>query len=259
MPERRKVLLEKLVREYMPKTPGAGLDQVVRDEASSQQIDPIVSKGEGCTILCYGPPGTGKTLTAESIAEKLHAPLWSLSVSELGTTADNLESHLVKVLDVATTWSAVLLLDEADVYLEKRSSFDLTRTAMTGIFLRNLEYYRGVLFLTTNRIVTFDEAFRSRINMILYYEINRDDRRKIWSTILSRINMENIADDQLDRFSEHELNGRDIRNVVHRATILSKNDSGGRVTLDGIQQSLDELVESLKVYSEKRASQSLEE
>jgi len=71
--------------------------------------------------------------------------------------------------------------------------------------------------------------------------------------------MKNITDDHLDQFSEHEFNGRDIQNVVHKAMILSKNSSGGRSTLDGIQQSLDELVESLEVYLEKRASQSLEE
>ncbi|KAL2631836.1 hypothetical protein R1flu_016522 [Riccia fluitans] len=48
------------------------------------RIDPIANKGDGCVIICYGPSRTGKTLTAESLAEKLEAPLWSLSVSELG-------------------------------------------------------------------------------------------------------------------------------------------------------------------------------
>jgi hypothetical protein len=240
MPLQKKELVYKLVREYIPK------QNTGTTEAGSEQVDPIVSKGEGCIVLCYGGPGTGKTLTAESISEKLHAPLWSLSVSELGTTPQALESYLVNVLDVASTWGAILLLDEADVYLEKRSSFDLTRTAMTGIFLRTLEYYSGVLFLTTNRVVTFDEAFRSRISMILYYEINRDDRWKIWEVILDRVNMKDVSEDDLAEYSEKELNGREIRNVVHRAMILAKGN-GDRLTASYIRKSLDDVVESLEV------------
>jgi len=50
---------------------------------------------------------------------------------------------LARVLDVAFRWKAVLLLDEADIYLEKRTTVDLNRNAMTGIFLRQLEYYQG--------------------------------------------------------------------------------------------------------------------
>lgn len=48
-------------------------------------------------------------------------------------------------------WGAVLLLDEADVYLERRSINDLMRNSLVSIFLRLLEYFQGILFLTTNR------------------------------------------------------------------------------------------------------------
>ena len=48
-------------------------------------------------------------------------------------------------------WEAVLLLDEADVFLEARSTHDLERNKLVSIFLRVLEYYEGILFLTTNR------------------------------------------------------------------------------------------------------------
>lgn len=37
------------------------------------------------------------------------------------------------------------------------------------VFLRVLEYYNGILFLTTNRVGTIDEAFKSRIHVSLYY------------------------------------------------------------------------------------------
>lgn len=68
-------------------------------------------------IHSHGPPGTGKTLTAEGIAELLKRPLYMVSVGELGTNPHQLETELNKILDVAHSWGAVLLLDEADVFL----------------------------------------------------------------------------------------------------------------------------------------------
>merc|ERR1711998_805045 len=80
-----------------------------------------------------------------------------------------LEKSLREILEVASAWNAVVLLDEADIFLEKRSENDVARNAMVGIFLRLLEYHQGVLFLTTNRVKSFDSAFHSRISVALKY------------------------------------------------------------------------------------------
>jgi DNA polymerase III delta prime subunit len=185
-------------------------------------IDPISNKGEGCIFLCYGPPGTGKTLTAESVAEKLHRPLWSISAPELTLKVEKMEENFTKILDIASSWRAVLLLDEADVYLEKRTSTgNPKRNAMTGVFLRLLEYYKGVLFLTTNLVTTFDDAFCSRISMFVrYHRLTRFDRAKVWETLLSRVGLMDI---NLDMFAAHELNGREIRNSIRIAHTWATN------------------------------------
>lgn len=212
-----KGLVHNLVSEYIS-TPEAGLEPVER-------VDPISNKGAGCVFLCYGPPGTGKTLTAESIAETLNRPLWALSVSELGTTPSELEKTLFKVLDIAAAWRAVLLLDEADVYLEKRiSGADLTRNAMTGVFLRMLEYYDGVLFLTTNRIGTFDEAFRSRISVFLRYpSLSTEKKEQIWKTLLDKTPAGGVPSDKLSELAALEINGREIRNAIHTAQTWARS------------------------------------
>ncbi len=88
-----------------------------------------------------GPPGTGKTLTAEGISELLKCPLYMVSAGELGTDSRYLETELQKILDICHTWGAILLLDEADVFLEKRSMHDIHRNALVGVFLRQLEYF----------------------------------------------------------------------------------------------------------------------
>lgn len=63
---------------------------------------------------------------------------------------------------------AVVLLDEADVFLEERDMKDLNRNALVSVFLRALEYYNGIVILTSNRVGTFDEAFKSRIQLALH-------------------------------------------------------------------------------------------
>src|SRR3989442_9703363 len=54
-----------------------------------------------------------------------------------------LETQLIKIQAISYKWNAVLLLDEADIYLEARNTSDLNRNAMTGVFLRQLEYHQG--------------------------------------------------------------------------------------------------------------------
>ena len=131
--------------------------------SAAKNIDDVISgKGKGLVAVLHGPPGTGKTLTAEGIAELLKCPLYMVSAGELGTDPRVLERSLTDILDIAHAWGAVLLLDEADVFLEKRSIHDIHRNALVSIFLRLLEYFQGILFLTTNRVETFDDAFQSR-------------------------------------------------------------------------------------------------
>ncbi|KAI4088934.1 MAG: hypothetical protein L6R37_008126 [Teloschistes peruensis] len=77
-----------------------------------------------------GPPGFGKTLTAESVAEIIHAPLYMMSAGDLGLSSSDVESALSTVMELCTKWNAILLIDEADVFLEQRSSQDLERNKL---------------------------------------------------------------------------------------------------------------------------------
>lgn len=114
---------------------------------SSDSFTDIVSgKGEGSVFLLYGPPGVGKTLTAEAISEMLQRPLYSVSLGQLGTTPAELETKLGEILDLCGKWDALILLDEADIFLEKRSNnSSLERNAMVSVMLRLVEYFKGVL------------------------------------------------------------------------------------------------------------------
>jgi len=197
--------------------------------------DIISGKGGGCIFLLHGSPGVGKTLTAEAIAELLHRPLYSVSVGELGTNTDELEKKLREILELASTWNAVILIDEADIFLERRSENDIVRNAMVGIFLRLLEYHQGVLFLTTNRVRCFDEAFHSRISVALKYEdLDREAREKIWTNLLSAAKISGLNAKGL---SEFNINGRQIRTTIRLAQSLA-NSEGVTVTSDHVMATI---------------------
>lgn len=179
--------------------------------------DVIQGKGRGLVAVLHGPPGTGKTLTAEGIAELLQRPLYTVSAGELGMNPRELELELTKILDVAHAWGAVLLLDEADVFLEKRTVHDIHRNSLVSIFLRLLEYFQGILFLTTNRVETFDDAFQSRIHVALRYgELAARAKRGVWKMFLDKVRVmdgvltEGFSDVDLDVLARRALNGRQV-------------------------------------------------
>lgn len=185
---------------------------------AAQNIEDVIQgKGKGLVAVLHGPPGTGKTLTAEGIAELLKRPLYMVSAGELGTNPQTLEAELNKLLDLSHSWGAVLLLDEADVFLEKRTIHDIHRNALVSIFLRLLEYFQGILFLTTNRVETFDDAFQSRIHVALRYgELNAKAKKTVWRMFLDRVKAKEglgvveFSEEDMDALARNNLNGRQV-------------------------------------------------
>ncbi|EEH11708.1 conserved hypothetical protein [Histoplasma capsulatum G186AR] len=199
---------------------------------AAENIDDVIQgKGKGLVAVLHGPPGTGKTLTAEGIAELLKRPLYMVSAGELGTDSRTLEGELNKILDIAHSWGAVLLLDEADVFLEKRTIHDIHRNALVSIFLRLLEYFQGILFLTTNRVETFDDAFQSRIHVALRYgDLTQKAKRTVWKMFLDKVRVKEgvevvpFTEADYDSLSRRNLNGRQIKNSVRTAQALALNE-----------------------------------
>jgi SpoVK/Ycf46/Vps4 family AAA+-type ATPase len=110
-----------------------------------------------------------------------------ISAGELNIEAEKLEKQLSAIFQITNQWDAILLLDEADVFLKRRLSQNLHRNGLVSVFLRKLEYCTGILFLTTNRVSEFDEAILSRIHLLLKYEnLNKDARKNIWTSFLKK-------------------------------------------------------------------------
>lgn len=166
-----------------------------------------------------------KRLIYLPVAETMRVPLYMMSAGDLGLNSHEVESSLSNVLEMASKWNAVLLLDEADVFLEQRSSHDLERNKLVSIFLRILEYYEGILFLTTNRVDNIDAAFQSRIHISMQYdELSASSRRHVWVNFLntsSKDKRHSFSDEELDKLAGYNMNGREIKNVLKTAQLLA--------------------------------------
>ena len=99
---------------------------------------------------------------------------------------------------------------------------------MVSIFLRLLERYSGVLFLTTNRATTIDDAFKSRISACIEYKVlDTESKRKVWVNLLRVAEITLIEtgdltqDEALDVLSELNLNGREIKTAIRNAQCMA--------------------------------------
>ncbi|KAI0598477.1 P-loop containing nucleoside triphosphate hydrolase protein [Biscogniauxia sp. FL1348] len=199
--------------------------------------DFVKNKGQGRIFLLHGSPGVGKTCTAECVAELTRRPLISLTSGDLSTKSYDVEKNLEYFLQLGERFGAMVLLDEADVYLEARRARDIARNGLVSIFLRALEYYRGVLFLTTNRVQTFDAAFASRIHVALHYRpLTRPDRDRIWHASFDRLERDSagaavaspaarLYARQSPELQALRWNGREIRNALQTAVALAESDA----------------------------------
>lgn len=220
--EEKKELIKALVSVHIGKKSSVGINDPIR-------VDFMTGKGEGLLILLHGGPGTGKTLTAESVAEIAERPLYRVTCGDIGIDPESVEKYLASVGFIGNTWGCVVLLDEADVFLEERTKLDLERNALVSVFLRALEYYDGILILTSNRIGTFDEAFKSRIQLALHYPpLDEKGRLEVWGNFIAMLKEDgdDVNYDEINkklRFLAHyEVNGRQIRNTINTARQLAR-------------------------------------
>ncbi|KAK7994755.1 hypothetical protein PG990_013528 [Apiospora arundinis] len=199
--------------------------------------------------------GKETNTTTEGVAELFEKPLFHITcvlavvtdlfLGDLGTTARDVEQELERNFALASRWGCILLLDEADVFLSARERKDFERNGLVAVFLRVLEYYTGILFLTTNRIGDFDEAFASRIHMSLYYpELDEVKTKKVFKLNLELIqerlkqqersvsydmsSIQNFAEQHYREHVYNRWNGRQIRNACQTALALAEYDSHGR-------------------------------
>jgi SpoVK/Ycf46/Vps4 family AAA+-type ATPase len=138
---------------------------------------------------------------------------------QLGTTAASVGTTLSGILRRAVRWDAILLLDEADVYIRRRDN-DLEHNAIVAEFLRTLEYFNGLLFMTTNRIDDVDDAILSRCIATIHYETPpKPDAARLWKLLAKQFGAD-LSDDLVEVLTTEypKASGRDIKELLKLTT-----------------------------------------
>lgn len=208
------------------------------DQSHNTFQDVVEGKGASMNVLSGGPAGTGKTLSAEVFAEFKERPLYNVQCSQLGLNPAEIEKNLSVILQRANRWNAVLLLDEADVYIRARGD-NLTHNAIVGVFLRMLEYASCILFMTTNLPDNVDDAIASRCVVALHYNLpDAEQQAQIWKN-LARLNKLKLADKDIAAFVERHprVSGRDVKNLLKLASFIAQAD-GKPIDLAALEYAL---------------------
>ncbi|MBW8468228.1 MAG: ATP-binding protein [Thiobacillus sp.] len=134
-------------------------------------ITALKARGHGC--LCFhGAPGTGKTALAEHIAQQLERPLMIRRASDLVSKfVGETEQQMAAMFREAQAEKAVLLLDEADSFLQDRRGAQRTyEVTEVNEMLQGMERYDGIFICTTNLMDSIDQAALRRFTFKIHFK-----------------------------------------------------------------------------------------
>jgi len=160
---------------------------------------------------------------------------------------------------------------QADVFMEQRSLHDLERNAMVAVLsvvrhfprfvklivlcvsLRHVEYYRGILFLTTNRVRAFDEAFLSRIHVALHFhDLPFQSKIEVWTAFIKKVGASDvITQEQIRILAQRDVNGRQIKNAAKTAQSLALG-KGEQLAFEHFVATLDAMEGFTKEFQKLR-------
>ena len=134
-------------------------------------ITALKARGHGC--LCFhGAPGTGKTALAEHLAQQLERPLMIRRASDLVSKfVGETEQQMAAMFREAEAEKAVLLLDEADSFLQDRRGAQRTyEVTEVNEMLQGMERFAGIFICTTNLMDSIDQAALRRFTFKIRFK-----------------------------------------------------------------------------------------
>ena len=183
----------------------------------------------GVTILFTGPSGTGKTITAEAIAKELNKKLYIVNYPQVVSKwFGELEKNMAEVFKKAKEDDGVLLFDEADALLSKRTtdstSVSSSLNRAVNIALQETEKFNGIIIFTTNLSTNLDRAFERRINLKIKFDLpDENAREKIWrmhipenAPVSKDVSFKQLA-------KKYSFSGGNIKNAVLTAAGIAAN------------------------------------
>lgn len=183
--------------------------------------------GRGLCALFYGPPGTGKTMAVQVIARELGLDVYRVDLSRMVSKyIGETEKHISKLFARAKHMNVILFFDEADAFFSRRMEVkdanDRNANSEVAHLLQKLEEYDGVTILATNLKENMDEAFKRRIQFMVYFRLPSPRiRRQLWHSLFPP-QAPREKDLALDFFAEHfDLSGSQIKEILLSAAYIA--------------------------------------
>ncbi|HYG60194.1 MAG TPA: ATP-binding protein [Symbiobacteriaceae bacterium] len=149
-------------------------------------------QGRGVRALFSGPSGTGKTMAAKILAASLGMDIYRVDLAAVvNKYIGETEKNLHQVLSRAEELDVILLLDEGDALMARRtdvrSANDRYANLETNYLLQRLEHYQGIVIITTNAGDLIDQGFRRRLDVVVtFVPPGAPERLLIWKLHLPK-------------------------------------------------------------------------
>lgn len=198
----------------------------------------------GVRALFNGPSGTGKTLAARKLARVVGMDLYRVDLAAIvNKYIGETEKNLHQVLSRAEELDVILLIDEGDALLGKRTEVsnanDRYANLETNYLLQRLEDHQGIVLVTTNAGDHIDSAFQRRMDVVLNFTPPKSQARaRIWRLHLGETPQ--ISDAELDALATRvDFTGGQIRNASVLATLYALQETNGVLLLDHVQRAIE--------------------
>jgi ATPase family associated with various cellular activities (AAA) len=185
----------------------------------------------GVRALLQGPSGTGKTLAARLLGSALRMDVYRVDLAAVvNKYIGETEKNLARLFALAEELDVILLLDEGDALLARRtsvaSSNDRYANLETNYLLQRIEEYQGILVVTTNAGDLIDGAFQRRLDVVVTFRA--PDPAERWAIWQLHLPAAHAVDPALlgEVAARCHLGGGQIRNAVLHASVLALADGG---------------------------------
>ena len=214
----------------------------------------VIEPHPSSALNFYGPSGVGKSMAAEAVADMIGKKLLRVTYSDIESKYQGEGSKNVDaVFKAAEKGNAVLFVDEADSLLSKRlsevsSGADQSVNALRSQLLMNLDMFEGIVIFATNLVVSYDNAFLTRLISVRFDRPDGETRKRIWAVHLhpagaSKMNIPLSDDINISELAErYDFCGREIKQAVISACICSASENRSYVTREILISACDMIV-----------------
>ena len=176
-------------------------------------------RSQGAAILLYGPSGTGKTSAAIYLSQLIGKGMHQLNMRTIGGKHPGDSERLIAdVFNTARSRSSTIFMDECDAVLVDRAAVQGDSFYMVGVIneiLTQMDTYKGLVILSTNRFEALDSALHRRILVSIKIDRpERQERRRLWEIKIPKKFPLQLTPIQLDILSELPLTGAEIESAI---------------------------------------------